>query len=68
MMHFLQTAIILADFFSGINHFIAPDRQQSGAFSMPIHPDCEIIVFAMLQIFLQIFSPKTLHSGLEMSV
>ena len=24
------------DFFSGINHFIAPDRQRSGAFSMPI--------------------------------
>ena len=56
------------DFFSGINHFMAPDRQRSGAFSIPIHPDCETIVFALAQIFLQIFSPKTLHSGLEMSV
>lgn len=68
MMHFLQMAIILADFFSGINHFMAPDRHRSGAFSIPIHPDREILAFALAQKFLQIFSPKTLHSELEMSV
>lgn len=55
------------DFFSGINHFMAPDRQRSGAFSMLIQPDCETL-FLRGFIFLQIFSPKTLHSGLEMSV
>ena len=68
MMHFLQMAIILADFFSGINHFIAPDLQRSGAFSMSVHPDGKVLVFALAQNFLQIFSPKTLHSGHEMSV
>ena len=56
------------DFFSGINHFMAPERQRSGAFSMLIQPDCETIVFALAQKFLKVFSPKTLHSGLEMSV
>ena len=56
------------DFSSSINHFMAPDRQRSGAFSMPIYSGGEIFVFAMLQKNLQIFSPKTLHSGLEMSV
>ena len=55
------------DFSSSINHFMAPDRQRSGAFSIPIHPDIGAC-FCAGSKKLQIFSPKTLHSGHEMSV
>lgn len=65
MMHFLQMAIIWADFFSGINHFIAPDLQRSGAFSMPIHPDCETIVFALAQKNCKYFHRKPYIQGLK---
>ena len=41
------------DFFSGINHFMAPDRQRSGDFSMSVHPDGKVLVFALDQKFLQ---------------
>lgn len=56
MMHFLQTAIILADFFSGINHFMAPDRQRSGAFSMPIYSDGETLFLRCFKKYANIFT------------
>lgn len=37
------------DFFSGINHFMAPDRQRSGAFSMPIYSGGEALFWRWLK-------------------
>ena len=64
-MHFLQMAIILADFFSGINHFIAPDRQRSGAFSIPIYQDGGGLFLRWLKNFCKYFHRKPYIQGLK---
>ncbi len=51
------------DFFSGINHFMAPDRQRSGAFSIPIHPDIEACFCAGSKIFANIFFENLTFRG-----
>lgn len=53
------------DFSSSINHFMAPDRQRSGAFSMPIYSGGEIFVFAMLQKICKYFHRKPYIQGLK---
>lgn len=53
------------DFSSGINHFMAPDRQRSGAFSMSIHPDGGALFWRWLKNFCKYFLRKPYIQGLK---
>ena len=56
------------DFFSGINHFMAPDRQRSGAFSMPIIRMVGACFCAGSKIFANIFSENLTFRGWNVGI
>ena len=66
MMHFLQTAIILVD---SPENWISEDTRSAtvGCFFYA-YSSGMVNLLLWCFVFLQMFSPKTLHSGLEMSV